>query len=189
MQTATTFLLATLRPTSLFTHIGRATSTKYIALKKWPAGVWWWTDGVRQSAKSCQMGVCVTRRHPTWPRPTARAIGLKKYLGKPPCPSPVTWPMNNAKFVNRIEDVCGLWNTTNSFGSPKTLLNDDYDLFAKIGLLCYCDKQQKIVSLSTWLIAFLQDRGHQHDSTIRSQRSFINTKVSPLYILWRGIPP
>ena len=115
--------------------------------------------------------------------------GLKKYLGKsfPSLSSylPAWSMMNIAKFVNRIEDVCGHYYS-NRFGRPKTLLKRGplrLDLFAKIGLLCYCDKQQKIVSLSsTWLIAFLQDRGHQHDSTIRSQRSFINTKVSPLEI-------
>ena len=111
--------------------------------------------------------------------------GLKNYLGKS-FPSlsiylPAWSMMNIAKFVNRIEDVCGHYSS-NRFGRPKTLLKRRLDLFAKIGLLCYCDKQQKIVSLSsTWLIAFLQDRGHQHDSTIRSQRSFINTKVSPLH--------
>ena len=121
--------------------------------------------------------------------------GLKKYLGKS-FPSLVTyllglWWIRIAKFVNRIEDVCGHYSS-NRFGRPKTLLKRGrlrLDLFAKIGLLCYCDKQQKIVSLSsTWLIAFLQDRGHQHDSTIRSQRSFISGKVSPLssYKGWDG---
>ena len=114
--------------------------------------------------------------------------GLKKVsrqIFSEPSYLPAWSMMNIAKFVNRIEDVCGHYSS-NRFGRPKTLLKRGrlrLDLFAKIGLLCYCDKQQKIVSLSsTWLIAFLQDRGHQHDSTIRSQRSFINTKVSPLHI-------